>query len=125
MLMRFAIVCLALGITADLRGQNRDTEKEIRSAYDAYFAAIRQKDIDGTMKFFTSDYTEHLPSGVVVDYKGEVEEKQLSTNRNFRDILKLKEYPVTYSEYDGGHDYLCWRGSVADGLIALLRAGAH
>jgi enterochelin esterase family protein len=47
-------------------------------------------------------------------------EKQLPTNRNLRDILRLKGYPVTYSEYDGGHDYLCWRGSVADGLIALL-----
>lgn len=47
-------------------------------------------------------------------------EKQLPTNRNLRDILQLKGYPVTYSEYDGGHDYLCWRGSVADGLIALM-----
>ena len=54
---------------------------------------------------------------------GRYEEKQLSTNRNFRDILKLKGYPVTYSEYDGGHDYLCWRGSVADGLIALFGPG--
>jgi enterochelin esterase family protein len=54
---------------------------------------------------------------------GRYEEKQLSTNRNFRDILKLKGYPVTYSEFDGGHDYLCWRGSVADGLIALFGSG--
>jgi enterochelin esterase-like enzyme len=27
---------------------------------------------------------------------------------------------VIYSEFDGGHDYFCWRGSLADGLIALL-----
>jgi enterochelin esterase-like enzyme len=27
---------------------------------------------------------------------------------------------VTYSEYSGGHDMICWRGSLADGLIALL-----
>jgi ketosteroid isomerase-like protein len=88
MLMRLAIVCLALGITADLRGQNKDTEKEIRSAYDAYFAAIRQKDVDGAKKFFTSDYTEHLPSGVVVDYKGEVEslKEQLLSGVTYGDI---------------------------------------
>jgi enterochelin esterase family protein len=54
---------------------------------------------------------------------GRYEEQQLSTNRNLRDILKLKGYPVTYSEYDGGHDYLCWRGSIADGLIALFGPG--
>lgn len=52
-------------------------------------------------------------------------EKQMPTNRNLRDILQLKGYSVTYSEFDGGHDYLCWRGSVADGLIALLGPAEH
>lgn len=73
MLMRLAIVCLVLGITADVHGQNKDSEKEIRSAYDAYYAAVRQRDVDGAMTFFTSDYTERLPDGVVLDYAGEAE----------------------------------------------------
>jgi enterochelin esterase family protein len=37
-----------------------------------------------------------------------------------RDVLLLKNYPVTYREFDGGHDYLWWRGSFADGLLSLI-----
>jgi enterochelin esterase-like enzyme len=41
-------------------------------------------------------------------------------NRELRDVLLLKGYSVDYREFDGGHDYLAWRGSLADGLISLL-----
>jgi enterochelin esterase family protein len=44
---------------------------------------------------------------------------QLATNRHLRDVLQLKGYPVTYSEFDGWHDSLCWRGSLGNGLISL------
>jgi enterochelin esterase family protein len=88
MLMRLAIVCVVLGITADLHGQTKDSEKEIRSAYDAYYAAVRQRDVDGAMKFYTSDYTEHLPGGVVLDYAGEVEslKELLSAAKTIGDV---------------------------------------
>jgi enterochelin esterase-like enzyme len=41
-------------------------------------------------------------------------------NRHLRDVLILKGYEVHYSEFNGGHDYVCWRGSLADGLLALV-----
>jgi len=46
-----------------------------------------------------------------------------SLNRELRDVLLLKGYSLDYREFDGGHDYFYWRGSLADGLISLLGQG--
>jgi enterochelin esterase family protein len=50
----------------------------------------------------------------------EAEGSMLGNNREFRDVLLLKGYPLTYRESNSGHDDLWWRGSLADGLIVLL-----
>jgi hypothetical protein len=44
----------------------------------------------------------------------------LVANRYFRDVLLAKGYGITYREYNGGHSYLNIRGTLADGLIALI-----
>lgn len=44
-------------------------------------------------------------------------------HRHLRDVLIARGCPVTYHEYYGGHDVACWRGGLADGLIALADVG--
>ena len=48
----------------------------------------------------------------------------LESTRHLRDVLEAKGYDVTYQESYSGHDYAHWRGSLADGLIALLNPSA-
>jgi enterochelin esterase-like enzyme len=44
----------------------------------------------------------------------------LLTTRTLRDVLLAKGYEVHFHEFAGGHDYLSWRGTLADALIVLL-----
>lgn len=49
----------------------------------------------------------------------------LFCTRTLRDVLRAKGYEVHFQEFEGGHDYLSSRGTLADGLIELLgRAGS-
>jgi enterochelin esterase family protein len=42
------------------------------------------------------------------------------SNRHFRDVLLSKGYTVKYVEFIGGQDFICWRGTLADGLMYLI-----
>jgi len=44
----------------------------------------------------------------------------LIPNRDFRNVLISKGYEVHYQQFQGAHDYLSWRGTLADGLILLM-----
>ena len=56
-------------------------------------------------------------------FENDCPEILLAQNRRLRDVLEAKGYSVVYSEVAGGHEFLNWRGSVADGLIALAGRG--
>ena len=46
----------------------------------------------------------------------------LDANRRLRDVLLAGGHEVRYAEFVGGHDYLCWQATFADGLSALALA---
>lgn len=45
----------------------------------------------------------------------------LSMNRKMREALQAKGYPLRYVEFNGGHEYLWWQETLADGLIELVK----
>jgi enterochelin esterase-like enzyme len=49
----------------------------------------------------------------------------LVPNRDFRNVLISKGYEVHYQQFQGAHDYLSWRGTLADGLILLMDSRAQ
>lgn len=52
---------------------------------------------------------------------GEQEWVALPAARRLRDTLASAGYEdASYREFNGGHDYLCWRTELADGLVDLL-----
>lgn len=65
--------------------------------------------------------TFYLEAGLLEDGGAdEIGTSILSASRRLRDILLAKGYAVHYSEFNGPHVFVCWQGSVADGLLALI-----
>jgi enterochelin esterase-like enzyme len=44
----------------------------------------------------------------------------LEPSRHMRDVLLAKGYDVHYRQFASGHDYLNWRGTLAEGLLVLI-----
>lgn len=63
--------------------------------------------------------SERVPVRFFLDV-GAQERELLDAVRLMRDALTTRGYDVRYREYEGGHDFACWRGSLADGLVYAL-----
>jgi enterochelin esterase family protein len=63
----------------------------------------------------------HLDVGLMEDQASNAAvPSMLMANRHLRDVLLSKGYGVHYLEFNGGHEFVNWRGTLADGLIALF-----
>jgi enterochelin esterase-like enzyme len=62
----------------------------------------------------------HMDAGVFEVDRAGTGGNVLETSRHMRDVLLAKGYDVHYQQFNGGHDYLNWRGTFAEGLIALI-----
>lgn len=45
----------------------------------------------------------------------------IQQNRVFYELLQKKGYKVSYQEFEGDHDYGCWRKTLGPGLMRLMR----
>ena len=62
----------------------------------------------------------HLDSGLLEDQRDFPYTTLLRGNRRLRDVLKAKGYWLNYQEFYGGHQYINFRGTFPEGLIALI-----
>jgi enterochelin esterase family protein len=62
----------------------------------------------------------HLDAGLLEDQRDIPTMTILQSNRYMRDVLRAKGYWVHYSEFCGGHQYINFRATLAEGLITLL-----
>ena len=62
----------------------------------------------------------HLDAGLLEDQRDNQAMTILQSNRHMRDVLLAKGYSVHYSEFCGGHQYINFRATLPEGLIALL-----
>ncbi|HEY2692563.1 MAG TPA: alpha/beta hydrolase-fold protein [Streptosporangiaceae bacterium] len=69
-------------------------------------------------------HADHAPAGRVFLDAGSEEDGLLADARAFHDTLVKAGHDVVYREFRGGHDHACWRGSLADGIVAVLGQGA-
>ena len=56
---------------------------------------------------------------------GRREEVMLDVNASQRAALERAGHCVRYQEFEGGHDWLCWRGGLLDGLAWLWEDGSR
>ncbi|MBH0243545.1 hypothetical protein I3W98_12985, partial [Streptomyces cavourensis] len=63
--------------------------------------------------------------GAVVHFDVGLHEGALAEHAEaLRAVLRARGHRVTRNLHNGGHDYACWRGFLADALVRLMGTGA-
>lgn len=66
----FLLLLLLLGTLESAQSQKSSVRKEVNAAYAKIAAALKRKDIEAAMKFYTSDFTRQDSAGARVDRAG-------------------------------------------------------
>ncbi|QKW11214.1 enterochelin esterase [Streptomyces sp. NA04227] len=75
----------------------------------------------GTVPWLVSRFAEAEPRPVTVHLDvGLHEGAVVEDTRALYAVLRERGHEVSLGEFNGGHDYACWRGALADGLVRLL-----
>lgn len=78
----------------------------------------------GTIPWLLDRYATSKPRPVTIHLDvGLHEGAMLDHTRALHTTLREAGYRATYDEYNGGHDYVCWHGALANGLVRLLGPG--
>jgi enterochelin esterase family protein len=49
-----------------------------------------------------------------------IDPHMVRSNRRMRDVLTSAGHDVAYTEFAGGHDWICWRGTLVDALTRMF-----
>ncbi|MFE7119327.1 enterochelin esterase [Streptomyces sp. NPDC057654] len=80
----------------------------------------------GTTTWMTRRFTEGAPRELRLHLDvGLHEWGMLEQTRELRAALRARGYDVSGSDFNGGHDYVCWSVGLAEGLVSLLGSQEH
>ena len=65
----------------------------------------------------------HRPLKVYLE-AGTREGEMISLSESMFDVLSEGDHQVVFSAFEGGHDRICWRGGLLDGLHWLLTSSS-
>jgi len=118
------------GLAAAFAGLERpDRFGNVLAQSGSFWWSPAEEEQDGELDWLTREVARreraslcfYLDCGLMEARPGTVGHSQLLGARHFRDVLQAKGYAVRYAEFNGGHDLICWRGTLADGLRVLTR----
>jgi enterochelin esterase family protein len=81
-------------------------------AWEWLTAQVRERSLPPMRCFVEVGVLESSPAGSRMP-------DMIEPNRRMRDALVAAGHQVQYREFNGGHDFVCWRGNIADALIAI------